>query len=73
MSTNKFPLLVKDALTTLAQHGLSSEVEQGPHLKVRFINPLGRKCLLVISRSASSRLAIKQNRGELRRLMRRQP
>jgi hypothetical protein len=71
MSANKFPLLVKDALSTLAQHGLSGEVEEGPHLKVRFTNPFGRRCLLVVSRSPSSQFAVKQNRGELRRLMRR--
>jgi hypothetical protein len=73
VSTNKFPPLVKDALSTLAQHGLVGEVEQGPHLKLRFVNQLGCRCLLVVSRSASSQFALKQNRGELHRLMRRQP
>jgi hypothetical protein len=73
MSTRKFPVLVKDALFMLAQHGLGCEVEQGPHLKIRFTNVFGSQCCLIVSRSPSSQFAIKQNRSELRRLMRRQP
>ncbi|MGO9049400.1 MAG: hypothetical protein ACLP19_27165 [Xanthobacteraceae bacterium] len=65
--------VLQDALTELEQHGLRGEVEQGPHLKVRFVNQFGRKCLLVVSRSPSSRFALQQSRSELRRLLRRQP
>lgn len=68
----KSPLL-EDTLTLLRQHGLAAEVEQGPHFKVRFTNPLGRPCLLIISRSPSSQNANKRSRGELRRLLRRRP
>lgn len=65
--------ILEDALTELAQHGLSGEVEQGPHLKVKFVNQFGRRCLLVVSRTPSSRFALKQSRSELRRLLQRQP
>ena len=65
----KFPLL-EDTLATLRQHGLAAEVEQGPHFKVRFVNPLGRFCTLIVSRSPSSRFANKRNEAQLRRLLR---
>jgi hypothetical protein len=67
----RFPLLVRDTLTLLAERGLAGEVKQGPHYKVAFINEFGRKCLLVIAHSPSDWRAFKQNRSELRRLMRR--
>jgi hypothetical protein len=67
----RFPPLVRDALTELAEHGLAGEVEQGPHYKVRFRDRHGRKCLLVIARSPSDRRVFKQNRSVLRRLLRR--
>jgi hypothetical protein len=68
----RFPLLVRDALALLDQHGLSGEVKSGTHHKITFTNGHGRRCLLVIARSPSSRRAFKQNRAELRRLLRRQ-
>ena len=69
----RFPLLVEDTLALLRQHGLTGWVEQGTHFKIRFNNRFGRKCLLVVARSPSDWRAFKQNRGELRRLMRRRP
>ena len=63
--------LLEDAINTLRQHGLTGEIEHGPHFKVRFTNALGSRCCLIISRSPSSQSAIKENRAELRRLMRR--
>jgi hypothetical protein len=63
--------LLQEAIDTLRQHGLTPEVEQGPHLKIKFTNALGSRCCLVVSRTPSSQSAIKANRGELRRLMRR--
>jgi hypothetical protein len=67
----RFPPLVRDSLTMLAEHGLAGEVEQGPHFKVRFVNVFGRKCLLIVARSPSDWRVFKQNRSELRRLLRR--
>ena len=64
-------LLVRDAIGILRQHGLAAEVEQGPHLKVRFTNALGSRCCLIVSRSPSSQRAIANSRAELRRLLRR--
>jgi hypothetical protein len=69
---SKFALL-EDALETLRQHGVTAEVEQGLHFKVRFINALGSNCCLVVSRTPSDRLAIWKNRSVLRRLLRRGP
>jgi hypothetical protein len=63
--------LLNDAIATLRQHGLAPEVEHGPHLKIKFINALGSQCCLIVSRSPSNRFAIKRNRAELRRLLRR--
>jgi hypothetical protein len=63
--------LVKDAIETLRQHGLAPEIEQGPHLKIKSTNAIGSQCVLVVSRSPSSRSAIKANRAQLRRLLRR--
>jgi hypothetical protein len=65
----KFPLL-EDTLDILCEHGLVGEVEEGPHFKVRFTNPLGRQCTLIVSRSPSCRLASKKNKALLRRLLR---
>jgi len=65
--------LLEDAINTLRQHGLTGEIEHGPHFKVRFSNALGSRCCLIISRSPSCRSAIKDNRAELRRLMMRRP
>jgi hypothetical protein len=65
--------LLEDALEILDQHGLVGEVEQSSHLKIRFTNALGSRCLLVVSRSPSDRLAIWKSRAELRRLLRREP
>ena len=63
--------LLKNALTVLRQRGLVAEVEQGgAHFKVRFVNPLGRQCILIVSRSPSSRNAGKRNEAQLRRLLR---
>jgi hypothetical protein len=67
----RFPLLVRDALNLLRQHGVAAEVEQGVHYKVRFCNQFGHPCLLIIARSPSARGAFQQNRSELRRLLRR--
>jgi hypothetical protein len=63
--------LLDDAIATLRQHGLAPEVEHGPHLKIKFTNVFGSRCCLIVSRSPSTRSAIKDNRAELRRLMRR--
>ena len=63
--------LLKDTVTTLRQHGLAPHIENGLHLKVRFTNALGSQCCLIVSRSPSNRFAIKRNRAELRRLLRR--
>ena len=63
--------LLEDAINTLRQHGLTSEIEHGPHFKLRFTNALGSRCCLIISHSPSCRSAINDNRAELRRLMRR--
>ena len=63
--------LLEDAIDTLRQHGLTGEIEYGPHFKVRFTNALGSQCCLIVSRSPSNRFAIKRNRAELRRLLRR--
>jgi hypothetical protein len=63
--------LVEDALKLLAQHGIAGEVERGQrHLKVRFMNELGRRCLLVISLSPSKQRARQENLSQLRRLLR---
>jgi hypothetical protein len=66
----KFPSLVRDTLTLLAEHGLTGEVENGTHFKIRFVNQYGHKCLLITARSPSHQRAFKQNRAELRRLLR---
>ena len=63
--------LLEEAIRTLREHGLTSEIEHGPHFKVRFTNALGSQCCLIVSRSPSNRFAIKRNRAELRRLLRR--
>ena len=63
--------LLEDTINTLRQHGLTGEIEHGPHIKIRFVNVFGSRCCLIISRSPSCRSAIKDNRAELRRLMRR--
>jgi hypothetical protein len=63
--------LLEDAIDTLRQHGLTGEIEHGPHFKVRFTNALGSQCCLIVSRSPSNRFAIKRNHAELRRLLRR--
>jgi hypothetical protein len=63
--------LLDDAIDMLRQFGLAPVVEHGPHIKIRFVNALGSRCSLIISRSPSCRSAIKDNRAELRRLMRR--
>jgi hypothetical protein len=65
--------LVEDALKLLAQHGIAGEVEQGRHLKIKFQNEFGRKCLLVVSVTPGNRRARKQNRSQLRRLLLRRP
>jgi hypothetical protein len=62
--------MVRDALDLLAEHGLVGEVENGSHFKIRFVNPHGHRCLLVVARSPGHQHAIKQNRAELRRLLR---
>jgi hypothetical protein len=67
---SRFPPLVRDALAQLAAHGLTGNVEPGPHFKVRFVDHHGRKRLLVISKSPSDRGAAKKNRSQLRRLLR---
>jgi hypothetical protein len=68
----RFPPLVHDALSLLAEHGLRGEVTQGgPHYKIWFDDQSGCKCLLIVARSPSSRRAFKRNRSELRRLLRR--
>jgi hypothetical protein len=65
------PLIV-DALALLAERGLAAEVEQGgAHYKLRFDNQNGCRCLLVVSVSPSSRNALKKNRSQLHRLLRR--
>ena len=70
----RYPPLVDDALDLLRQHGLVGEVSNGGvHIKIRFNNQYGCKCLLVIARSPSARGAFQHNRAELRRLLRRQP
>jgi hypothetical protein len=66
-----FSPLVDDALDLLAENGLTGEVKQGQHYKVLFTNQFGRKCLLIVARSPSDWRAFKQNRSELRRLLRR--
>jgi hypothetical protein len=63
--------LLEDAITMLRQHGLTPEIENGSHFKIRFTNVLGSRCCLVVSRTPSNRFAIKRNRAVLRRLMRR--
>jgi hypothetical protein len=63
--------LLDDAIVTLRRHGLAPKIEQGPHIKVRFTNQLGSHCILIVSRSPSSQRAIKKNRAQLHRLMRR--
>jgi hypothetical protein len=63
--------LLDDAIDMLRQYGLVSVVEHGPHIKIRFVNAFGSQCCLIISRSPSCRSAPKDNRAELRRLMRR--
>ena len=65
--------LVDDALALLAERGLVGEVEEGAHYKVWFHNQFGHPCLLIVAKSPSSRHAFKQNRSELRRLLRREP
>jgi hypothetical protein len=69
---SKFALL-EDSLEILREHGLSAEVEQSSHFKIRFINALGSNCCLVVSRTPSDRLAIWKNRSVLRRLLQREP
>ena len=68
----KSPLL-EDALETLREHGLSAEIEHGPHFKIRFVNAFGSQCCLIVSRTPSDRLAIWKNRSVLRRLLQRSP
>jgi hypothetical protein len=65
--------LLEDALETLRQQGVTAEVEQGLHFKVRFINALGSSCCLIVSRTPSDRLSLQNNRSVLRRLLRRDP
>jgi len=69
--SGKFALL-DDAVDILLRHGLTPEVKNGgAHYKIRFVNALGSKCLLIVSQSPSSRFAVRKNRAELRRLLRR--
>jgi hypothetical protein len=65
--------LVEDTIDTLRRYGLTGEIEEGGsgHFKVKFVNGQGSKCLLVVSHSPSNRHAIRKNRAELRRLIRR--
>lgn len=63
--------LVRDAIDTLRRHGLTPEIEQGSHLKVKFTNVLGSRCVLVVSCTPSCWRSLKASRAELRRLMRR--
>jgi hypothetical protein len=63
--------LLHDTIDELRRRGLDAEIdERSRHFKVRFTNPLGRPCLLILSRSPSGRLAAKKNRAVLRRLLR---
>jgi hypothetical protein len=66
--------LLDDAVDTLREYGLAAEIEpgKGSHLKIRFTNAHGSKCLLVVPRtSANNWRAIRNHRAALRRLMRR--
>jgi hypothetical protein len=66
--------LVEDALETLREHGLEAEVDYGaPHFKIHFVNALGSSCVLIVSRTPSSRRAIFESRSVLRRLLQRSP
>jgi hypothetical protein len=63
--------LVEDALAALRAQGIAATVEHGRHIKVRFTNAQGKRCLLVVAFSPSDRRAIKNSRAVLRRLLRR--
>jgi hypothetical protein len=68
--TAKF-ILLEDTIEILRQYGLIGRIEYGPHFKVHFTNVHGSHCCLVMSRTPSCQFAIKKNRAELRRLLRR--
>jgi hypothetical protein len=61
--------LLEDTLAILADAGIKPEVRQGRHLQVRWHDAAGKRRLLVISRSPSSRFARLKNRHVLRRLL----
>jgi hypothetical protein len=61
--------LLEDTLAILADAGIKPEVQQGRHLKVRWHDAAGKRRLVVISRSPSSRFALLRNRAVLRRVL----
>jgi hypothetical protein len=67
-------ILLDDALETLRRAGLEATVDRGaPHFKIKFTNTHGSACVLIISRTPSSRRAIFESRSVLRRLLQRSP
>ena len=67
----RYGQLVDEALEILREAGVAAEVQDNTrHIKIRFTNALGYRCLLVVSRSPSHHNAAQRNRATLRRLLR---
>jgi hypothetical protein len=61
--------VLRDSLDILNAAGIKPSVHRGKHTKVSWYDPTGRRRILVVSASPSSRNAIYANRTVLRRLL----